>query len=88
MSVPAGADKKLKEKQAARELERANAKRKHLWNQGDTNYDTFRGVTTKTYHCRRSQCSGVWIKQFNSAFGGGRQYGTVEEPVGCFSPDK
>lgn len=88
MSVPDGADKKLRAKQEKRELERKNARRKHLWEQVDSVPDTFHGLLTETHRCKRSECFATWTQQFNSAFGGGRLIRGRDEPIGCFSPDR
>jgi hypothetical protein len=89
VSVPAGANKKLDEKQAARERERANAKRKHDWEKSgyDPIYDHSCGTRTEIFQCSRTGCSQMWTRRF-SPIASQTPIKEGKEPIGCFSPDR
>lgn len=89
MSVPAGADKKLKEKQAERELKQKNAKRKHDWKKSgyEPIYDYSRGTRTEIFQCSRTQCSQMWTRRFSPTTSQ-TPIKEGKEPIGCFSPDR
>ena len=85
VSVPAGADKRLKEKQAERELERKNAKRKHDWVKSSYEpiYDYSCGTRTEIFQCGRTGCSEMLTRRFSPTTSQ-TPINEGKEPIGCF----